>query len=120
MNIMFPMVELIDRYAIATVKFSKTEGANSTELTYYRKQLENYDISAVCNELKELKTIHNEIWELEKELKSDREKELELEEIGRRAIAIRDKNKSRIKLKNIIAEKLGCGVREIKKDHLSE
>ena len=48
------------------------------------------------------------------------EDQLELAEIGRRAIEIRDWNNKRVKLKNTIAEKLGCVVREIKKDHASE
>jgi hypothetical protein len=64
--------------------------------------------------------IHNEIWELEAELKTGREAELALEEIGRRAIAIRDHNNKRVALKNAMAEKLNCLVREIKQDHLSE
>jgi len=42
-----------------------------------------------------------------------------LEEIGRRAIAIRDWNNKRLVLKNSAAELLKCDVREIKKDHLS-
>lgn len=120
MNIMFPVIELLDRYAIAIVKFSRTDGANQTELDYYQQQVRHYDLSLVEDELGQMQMIHDEIWELEKELKSGREAELSLEEIGRRAIKIRDKNNQRIKLKNVIAEKLGCTVREIKKDHLSE
>jgi len=120
MNFVFPVTELLDRYAIAMVKFSKTRGANLVELDFYREQIQDYDLSIVESELKELQSIHNDIWELEKELKSGHEENLALEDIGRRAIKIRDKNNSRIKLKNYIAEKLGCSVREIKKDHLSE
>ena len=54
------------------------------------------------------------------ELKSGREDKLSLEEIGHRAIAIRDWNNKRITVKNKIAELLGCSVKEIKKEHLSE
>jgi hypothetical protein len=64
--------------------------------------------------------VHNTIWDLESELKTGREAELPLEEIGRRAIAIRDHNNERIRIKNAIAERLECPVREIKQDHLSE
>jgi len=53
-------------------------------------------------------------------LKAGREQELPLEEIGRRAIAIRDHNNRRIAIKNALAEQLECPVREIKRDHLSE
>jgi DNA polymerase III delta prime subunit len=78
------------------------------------------DLTQIVNEYEDLKRIHNEIWELEAELKTGREAELSLEEIGRRAVAIRDHNNKRIRLKNSMAEKLNCSVREIKKDHLSE
>ena len=78
------------------------------------------DLTEIVDEYEDLKRIHDEIWELEAELKTGREAELSLEEIGRRAIAIRDHNNKRVKLKNAMAEKLNCSVREIKKDHLSQ
>lgn len=120
MNNLFPIIELVDRYAIASVKHKRTDGANQDELDFYHHQIEQMDLSAVTQQLEQLENIHNEIWELEKELKSGREHELPLEEIGRRAIMIRNKNNQRIVLKNSIAETLGCAVREIKRDHLSE
>lgn len=119
MTLKFPIVELIDRLAIAEVKFQRTQ-ANREELLWYKDQALHVDLSEVVNEYEDLKRIHNEIWNLEAELKSGREAELALEEIGRRAIAIRDHNNKRVALKNAIAEKLECPVREIKKDHLSQ
>ena len=71
-------------------------------------------------EFDQLIDIHKQIWELEKELKAGLEQALSLEEIGRRAIEIRNHNHRRIALKNAMAEKLYCPVREIKKDHASE
>jgi hypothetical protein len=115
----FPVIELVDRYAIAFLKYNKTK-ANKEELDFYVNKLEEYDTSAVVEELQELYEIHSQIWELESQLRSGKENELPLEEIGRRAIAIRNLNNKRIALKNIMAEKLGCTVREIKQDHLSE
>jgi len=115
----FPVIELVDRYAIAKLKFSKTQ-ANQAELDFYSEQLQSYDLSLVKDQIDELYNIHSEIWTLEALLKSGRESELSLEEIGRRAIAIRDRNNKRVVIKNNIAEILGCKVREIKKDHLSE
>jgi hypothetical protein len=115
----FPVIELVDRYAIAQLKFDKTQ-ANKLELEFYAEQLKSFDLTQIQDELTELYNAHSQIWSLESELKTGREAELALEEIGRRAIAIRDHNNKRIALKNLIAEKLGCVVREIKKDHLSE
>jgi hypothetical protein len=119
MNPTFPIIELIDRLAIAEVKFQRTD-ANEQELAWYKNQALHIDFDQIVNEYEDLKRIHNEIWNLEAELKSGREAELALEEIGRRAIAIRDHNNKRVALKNTIAEKLNCPVREIKQDHLSE
>lgn len=114
----FPIIELVDRLAIAEVKFKRTK-ANEEELLWYMNEAIRIDISLIVEEYEDLKRIHDEIWELEAELKTGREAELSLEEIGRRAIAIRDHNNKRVALKNIIAEKLNCPVREIKQDHLS-
>jgi hypothetical protein len=115
----FPVIELVDRYAIAKLKFFKTN-ANQEEVDFYKDQLSYYDLDLVSEEMTMLYDIHSKIWNLEKELKSGVEDQLELAEIGRRAIEIRDWNNKRVKLKNTIAEKLGCVVREIKKDHASE
>ena len=118
--IFFPAVELLDRLAIARVKWRRTE-ANKQELQYYEEQARQLNIDSECDAaMQELEIIHDTIWELEKELKSGHEQELPLEEIGRRAIAIRNHNNRRIKHKNFLAERLGCAAREIKKDHLSE
>jgi hypothetical protein len=118
--IFFPAVELLDRLAIARVKWRRTQ-ANNEELRYYEEQARGLNIDSECDAaMQELEIIHDTIWELEKELKSGREQELPLEEIGRRAISIRDHNNRRIKYKNLLAERVGCPVREIKKDHLSE
>ena len=119
MTPIFPIIELVDRLAIAEVKFQRTK-ANEQELLWYMNQSLRIDLTQIVNEYEDLRRIHDEIWELEAELKTGREAELSLEEIGRRAIAIRDHNNKRIKLKNSMAEKLNCSVREIKKDHLSE
>jgi hypothetical protein len=115
----FPVIELIDRLAIADVKFKRT-GANKEELTWYMNQATQLDLKSVEDLYMNLVAIHNQIWELEAQLKTGREAELPLEEIGRRAIAIRDHNNKRVAIKNSIAERLECSVREIKQDHLSE
>ena len=119
MNPIFPIIELVDRLAIAEIKFKRTK-ANEEELLWYMNEAIRIDLSKIVDQYEDLKQIHNEIWELEAELKTGQEAQLSLEEIGRRAIAIRDHNNKRVKLKNTMAEKLNCSVREIKKDHLSE
>ena len=120
MTITFPITELMDRLAIAEVKSINSNGANVEELTWYVTQASSIDRSLIAKEYNELKQIHAKIWELEALLKAGLEEQLSLEEIGRRAIEIRNYNNQRIRLKNTMAEKLNCPVREIKKDHISE
>jgi hypothetical protein len=119
MTIIFPVIELVDRYSIAKLKFDKT-GSNAAELEFYKTQLDQFDTESITFDLLHLYDIHSEIWSLEADLKRGTEANLSLEEIGRRAIKIRDWNNRRVALKNSMAEKLGCNIREVKKDHLSQ
>jgi hypothetical protein len=117
--IFFPIIELVDRLAIAQIKLEKT-GGNQAEYDYYQSQASKFDMSIILEDFINLVEIHKQIWSLESQLKSGKENELPLSEIGRRAIKIRNLNNRRIMLKNSMAEKFGDPVKEIKKDHLSE
>ena len=122
-----PELELIDRLCIARIKYERTSGGNQAELDWYEarhQELRARLTTAQCETLEyniaEITKIHNKIWDLEWQLKSGVEHLLELDEIGRRAIAIRDWNNRRITYKNSIAELFGLEMREIKTDHLSD
>lgn len=119
MNPEFPVIELVDRFCIAQLKFTRTQ-SNREELDFYKTQIENLSLLTIQSELNQLYQIHAGIWDLESELKNGVENQLPLEEIGRRAIEIRNLNNKRVQLKNVMAEKLKCPVREIKHDHLSD
>ena len=93
----FPVIELVDRLAIAEIKWQRTH-ANREEVEWYQQQMQQFDISLVAQEMQRLKDIHNSIWDLEKELKSSQEHKLSLEEIGRRYFQSRRKKKSERKL----------------------
>lgn len=115
----FPVIELLDRLAIAEIKFQRTN-ANQEELQWYQRQVDALDMQLIQQEFEKLKDIHNQIWDLESDLKTGVEHKHSLEEIGRRAIEIRNLNNRRIALKNAMAEAMQCPVREIKQDHLSQ
>jgi|APGre2960657373_1045057.scaffolds.fasta_scaffold00677_9 hypothetical protein len=119
MSVKFPIIELFDRLAIAQVKWEHTK-SNHEELEWYTVQASNFNFDSINDSFEELKKIHHSIWDLEWQLKTGVEDQLSLEEIGRRAVVIRDYNNKRIAIKNLIAEKLGCVIKEIKRDHLSE
>lgn len=122
-----PELELIDRLCIARVKFERTSGGNQDELDWYEARYQELiadlspdQLAQLQNDIAEITKIHNKIWDLEWQLKSGVEHLLELDEIGRRAIAIRDWNNRRITYKNSIAALFGLKLREIKTDHLSD
>jgi hypothetical protein len=122
-----PELELIDRLCIARVKYQRTTGGNQAELDWYEARYQ--ELLALLTEsqqqtlaynIAEITRIHNQIWDLEWQLKSGVEHLLSMAEIGQRAIAIRDWNNRRITYKNSIAELFGLELREIKTDHLSD
>ena len=122
-----PELELIDRLCIARVKFERINGANQDELDWYEaryqeliQRLSAQQLSQLKQDIEEITKIHNGIWDLEWQLKSGVEHLLPMDEIGRRAIAIRDLNNQRISFKNSIAALFGLKLREIKTDHLSD
>ena len=112
------LIELVDRYCIAQVKLSIL-GNNQEEFDFYREQLSTeFDINLVEQDLIELTEIHKRIWDMEDDFKKCVvELKYPLEEIGRRAILIRDINIDRYAIKNRIAEKLNDPIREKKQYH---
>ena len=116
----FPVLELMDRLCIARIKWEKTQ-ANQEELDWYEREWKKFTASPeIESHIQRLTEIHKEIWNLEWQLKSGVEHQLPLEEIGLRAIAIRNWNNKRLTVKNSAAKLLDCPVREIKHDHLSD
>ena len=111
----FPIIELVDRYTIAIIKFEKTSGANAAELNFYNRQMQKMDTDSIQQELDELAEIHRRIRDMEDNFKKCRIDNAPLDEIGRQALAIRDLNNHRVSYKNSIAEKMQDLVREIKK-----
>ena len=121
-----PQLELIDRLCIARVKYERINGANQDELDWYEARYQEMiqtllpeQLTQLKSDIEEITRIHNGIWDLEWQLKSGVEHLLPMDEIGRRAIAIRDLNNQRITFKNSIAALFGLKMREIKSDHLS-
>jgi hypothetical protein len=87
---------------------------NTEEVKFYQTQIDKLKIELIHKELVELEKLHYQIWALEDDFKKCRLDGIDLAEIGRRALAIRDLNNSRIALKNKMAELLQDPVREIK------
>ena len=110
----FPIVELVDRYAIAVVKHSMTGGANIEEFKFYFEQLQAAGVDHSHELITALVKHHEHVWSLEDDFKKGRIDSMPLEEIGRIAIAVRDQGHERLRLKNALAEIYSDPVREIK------
>lgn len=116
-----PALELVDRLCIARVKHIRTQGANQVELDWYESRFKQLPQSADLDQVvQDITDVHHAIWDLEWQLKSGVENMLSLQEIGRRAIAIRDMNNKRIALKNTVSKILNQPVTELKHNHLAD
>jgi len=110
----FSIVELVDLYCIAKLKYQKL-GQNKDELDFYQNQVDQIDLLAIKKEMEELYSIHSSLWDYENEFKRCIvDVKYSLEEIGRRSIIIRDMNLYRNKIKNEIADILNDPIKDIK------
>lgn len=113
-----PISEIADRYSITLLKSERIEGVNlQDELNTYKQELDKYD--DIKPFIDRLYVINGEIWDLESDIRKGKENLLGLEEVGRRAILIRGKNKIRVGIKNEMVEKYEEGFKDIKMNHAS-
>jgi len=113
-----PISEVADRFSILRLKSERTSLDIKDEIAIYLTALDRYhDIGKYVNKLYE---INGKIWDLEADLRKGKESKLGLEEIGRRAIAIRDLNNVRVGIKNEIVAEYSQGFAEKKINHASE
>jgi len=117
-NVKMSVGDIIDRYTICKLKSERGKTDNSKELSDLFNALRDYkDTQSYIDELYRL---HGEIWDLEGDIRRENEDILGLEEVGRRALKLRDMNKIRINIKNEINSKYKEGYIEVKIDHGSE
>ena len=113
-----PISEIADRYSITLLKSQRIEGIDlSIELQSYKDELDKHE--DIQSYLDRLYIINGEIWDLESDIRKGKENLLGLEEVGRRAIIIRGKNKIRVGIKNEMVEKYNEGFKDIKMNHAS-
>jgi len=119
-----PLPEILDRMSILKLKIERIEEPHlQKEMSAYEvalKEFENKGINIKQEWIDELYKINSDIWDLEADIRKGKEGELGLEEVGRRALLIRDINKKRIGVKNKIIEETGSGFKDVKMAHASE
>jgi len=118
--------ELFDKLSISLLK---SERLNAEQVQEELDELEGAfaqvvqihpSVSVQCKDLLDLlKVINGFIWDLESDIRKGKEGQLGLEEVGRRALMIRNLNSIRVWTKNLITRTTGRGYLEIKKDHAS-
>lgn len=119
------LADLIDRFTIVTLKATRIEAKDEIleEKETITAAINEYKIEDVEIDPKwilDLYNINATIWDLEADIRDGKEEKLGLEEVGRRAIEIRNWNKKRIAVKNKITQATKTGFKEIKIQHASE
>lgn len=112
--------DVMDKMTILTRKIFFGEEDAISEHRYLEKGLKHYGVDGkfITNVIR-LAQMNFEIWNLENEIRKHGTDKFTLEEIGRRAIKIRDFNRKRIKYKNEIT-RLEGGHLECKVNHRSQ
>jgi hypothetical protein len=119
--------DLLDRSSILKLKSERTEVKSTPErvaleeaINLYITGLDEYNLDFIVDCFNDLYEVNGKIWDLEADIRKGKEGELGLEEVGRRALAIRDLNGKRVEVKNNINHTLGSGFTETKVNHASE
>lgn len=107
--IAMPICELCDRLTIAELKKSRLPDHEidkdllQKQIDYYAKGIDAFNVE-LRNCIFELSKINGEMWDAEYDIRKGLDEQLGLEEIGRRALRIRDLNKKRVSVKNQITK----------------
>lgn len=107
--------EIVDRYTICKLKSERSNGDYSEEINALLKEIEKY--GGIDVYVSQLYKLHGEIWDIESDIRCGNEDKLGLEEIGRRALKLRNMNVIRIDIKNEINSRYREGFPEIKVNH---
>ena len=118
-----PISEILDRYSISVLKKQRANAENDDELSTLMVEIDEYkkeNSELIEDYLNKLIDVNGKIWDLESDIRKGKEGELGLEEVGRRAIKIRELNKIRVGYKNQIVEIFKEGFKDIKINHASD
>jgi len=108
--------DLFDKWSILRMK-SRLIGEGLDEHFAVLNEIQQFDFSKINLYVFDLIEANSKIWILESDIRNG--KDMPLEEVGRRALQIRDINRMRIEAKNKINEIFG-DYQEIKINHASE
>jgi len=107
-----PMSELCDRLTISILKLRRLSDDQADkamlrqQIDYYRNGIDERD-TQLLSLIADLELENGLIWDAEHNIRKGLDADVPLEEIGRRALIIRDINMRRIAVKNSIAKHTG-------------
>ena len=117
-----PISEVCDRWTIARLKFERLPESEISkeelqrQVDYYAEGIDTSHVELMI-QVDRLYHINGMMWDAEHEIRKGRDANLGLEEIGRRALKIRDLNRERIAIKNKIVELTGEGFKDAKMNY---
>lgn len=125
----YPLDELIDKRSIIQLKIERIPDRKtelSGEYEDYTGAILEYEKENIASPMEvvewheKLYKVNGQIWDLEADIRAGKEGELGLEEVGKRALAIRNLNSERILVKRNIVIRTGIGYKDVKDNHASE
>jgi hypothetical protein len=115
----YSLGDVMDKLSILTMKVYFGDEASISEHRYLTQSLSAFGVNGkVVVNVMRLMLMNRMIWELENTLRNGGESTYTLEEIGERAIEIRNFNKKRIEYKNLLNE-ISHDFKEVKVLHRS-
>jgi|TARA_R110000824_G_scaffold304281_4_gene492098 hypothetical protein len=120
--IITPIPEVADRYTIALLKIQRLDASEidvdemQRQIDYYKEGLD-LDNPKLANLVDKLYHVNGLMWDAEHAIRKGQDEGLGLEEIGTRAIHIRDLNRDRMKVKNDIIDLTGDGFKDAKMNY---
>ena len=120
--IITPTPEVADRYTIALLKIQRLDASEidvdemQRQIDYYKEglDLDNPELATLVDKLYHVNGL---MWDAEYAIRKGQDEGLGLEEIGKRAIRIRDLNRDRMKVKNDIIDLTGDGFKDAKMNY---
>lgn len=121
LTIPMPLSEVCDRYTIAALKSDKLP--TPEQRTAAKAQVAHYALGMDFNStelmllVNELYEINEALWDTEGEIFRGETQDMPLEEVGRRALRVRNLNRTRCEIKNRIVALSGQGWHDEKADY---
>ena len=124
-QIITPLPEVVDRYTICQLKLARLDHTQidvdsmKDQLEYYKKGID-FTNTQLIKLSQDLYNINGRIWDTEGSIRAGLDDELGYDEIGKRAVQVRELNRIRMSIKNDITELTGEGFKDCKMNYAGE